>query len=147
MSKRYTKAFVKMLNERIDKKCKRYTIALMNNTKWKKVLNELVLFGLPFQISCIDEERWGPKNLPDILYTSEDLANDHIRDVLIGGPVYYKQIFAIRIFRSETLINPKTGRRYQSTEKSDIFLKKINEIGKLPIELDDEFIYIIGYKK
>lgn len=76
------------------------------------------------------------------------LENEFIQDGGFGGgPCHYKEIFAIRTPRKESYRNPKTGAVSVSEKTSRKLLGELDKIGQLPIEVNDEYIIIHGYKK
>ena len=124
----------------------RYSVTLMNNTKWREVFSVLYQkVGLPFEVAYVrEEEEFRHASAPHISM----LEDDYIKDPgLGGGPTYYKEIFSIRIPRKENYRNPKTGAASISEETSKDLLKALHELGQLPIELTDEYIIIYGYRK
>ncbi len=135
------------VNERTQRAISRYSVSLMNNTKWREIL--IVLYqqkaGFPIEVAFVrDEEEFRQTGVPPINLLEDDFIQD---GGFGGGPCDYRDIFAIRIKRKENYRNPKTGAVSISEEASNELLKALNKLGKLPIELTDEHIIIHGYKK
>ena len=121
----------------------RYSIALMNNTKWREVLSEIASIQVAFSIAYIHEEIFGYSQI----LCNPDLHEYYIGDgCVIGGPVKYKEIFAVRIERFEEQRNSKTGQITSDESKSIKLLEHLKNHGLLPIEIDERHITIYGYK-
>lgn len=108
----------------------------MNNTKWIKLFRFLSNGGLKIKkIEVISIWRdshssldyLDPKQLPNF----DLLFNEHgIRDVLIGGPLSFKEIKAIKI----------------ESENVHKLIKGISHLGRFDFENEDDVITIYGYK-
>ncbi|WP_125931909.1 DUF6678 family protein [Thiosocius teredinicola] len=121
----------------------RYSVALMNNTKWREVLAEISSAQVWFSIAYVGEEKYGTLQALENL----GLFERHVGDgCLIGGPVEYKDIFAIRIERFEEFRNTSTGKKFADESKSLELTARLKNVGLLPIEVDEQHITIFGYK-
>lgn len=119
-----------------------YSIAFMNNTKWREVLTLIGRMRMKFEIAYVWEERFQPALPP----TEDQLKETYIADPgVAGGPTEYRDIYSIRIPKAVLSQNPKTGEKLQNTEIGDLFLSEAAQLGTLPLEIKENFIYLYGY--
>ncbi|WP_119394392.1 hypothetical protein [Salinibius halmophilus] len=131
------------VHDRINKAISQYSAALMSNTKWKIVFEQLAEHKLAFSLSYVREQHYGPEQK----ITNLKLGNDYVADgVLLGGPVYFKEIHCLKINRFVTYKNPLTGASFEIDRYSVSFLNTLDKLGKYPIDFSEEHIYISGYK-
>lgn len=129
------------LNNRGRQKC-----ALLNNTKWREILNVLCPPNTEINKVLVsytyDCRRFVYGCLPD----KEDIADDHIRDPGLwssGGPVYYDEIHEIIIpFQDK---NDHSFKGNFSKEEARRLFGMLERLGELPIELNDNCLTIKGY--
>ena len=116
----------------------------MSNSKWRKVLGIVAELGIEFRVAFVGGQKYG---LSQTL-KNPILNESHIGDgCLIGGPITYKEIFGLQLLRYENLRNPKNGANYKDEEKSLRFRQTMESLGKYPIEVTEEHIYIHGYEQ
>ncbi len=128
---------------RIDNSISLYSAVLMNNTKWRKVLSLIAESSIPVHFAFVREESY----LEKTRFPKNAYDENHVKDCLPGyGPFYYKEIYAIKCPIYESKVNTKTGAKYECKQRSEQFLEQLNSIGKLPIKLDEQFIYLKGYE-
>lgn len=119
-----------------------YSSAFMNNTKWREVLTLIGRMGVTFEIAYIWEERFQLAFPP----TEDQLKETYIADPgVAGGPAEYRDIYSIRIPKTVLSQNPKTGEKPQNTEIGDLFLSEAAQLGVLPLEIKENFIYLYAY--
>ena len=119
-----------------------YSAAFMNNTKWRELLGLISRVGIQFEVAYVGRERFQTAYAP----AESMLKNTYIADPgLAGGPVEYSEIYSIRIPKTSLIQNPKTGEKLPNTELSDLFLAEASQLGVLPLEEKDGFIYVHGY--
>ena len=128
---------------RIDKSISEYSAALMNNTKWREVLNILGETSMPVQFAFVREEEFSSHQ---IKFPIGGCNETHTKDCTMHGPFSFKEIYAIKCPVVGLRANGKTGAKYKCTERSDRFLDKVKAIGIVPIEIREEFIHIKGYE-
>ncbi|MGO2073899.1 MAG: DUF6678 family protein [Pseudoalteromonas sp.] len=131
------------VQQRIDSAIANYSVALMNNTKWKHVFKKLTEFQMIFQIAFVREHKYGSLQKIHTL----DVIDDHLADGCVcGGPTYFKEIYAVKIIRFNKSQNAATGRYENTTTSSNAFLDSLQAFGRFPIEITEENIYIHGYQ-
>ena len=131
------------IHDRINKAISQYSVALMSNTKWKVVFEQIADHELVLSVAYVREHSYGSEQK----ITNLRLEDSHIADgVLFGGPITYKEIYGLRINRFESSKNPTTGATLQSEVQSISFLTNLDKLGKYPIEVTEKHIFINGYK-
>ncbi len=128
---------------KIAKAIANYKTALLNNTKWREILDLVGELGIPVQFAFVPEERF----LSQTYFPKGGCQNDHTIDCTFHGPFYLKNIFAIRCPRIEIRRDPKTGRRSEDETKSKELVARLELLGKLPIEIQADYIVLTAYKK
>ncbi|PCJ96332.1 MAG: hypothetical protein COA45_11035 [Zetaproteobacteria bacterium] len=124
----------------------RQKCALLNNIKWRKILSVLSPPDTEINRVLVSYTNDCRRFFNSILPHKEDIAKDHIRDAGLwgsGGPVYYDEIYEIRI----PFLN-KDNYYYQnnfSKEEGKRVFGMLQELGELPIEISDDCIIIKGY--
>jgi hypothetical protein len=119
-----------------------YSAALMSNTKWREVLSLIGRLGVEFEVAYIWEERFQLALPP----SEEQLKEYYIADPgIAGGPAEYREIYSIRIPKVVLSLKTQTGEKLQSTEKSDLFITEAAQLGLLPLDVKDDYIYVYGY--
>ena len=130
------------MRKTLDVAISRYSCALMNNTKWKEVLTILADARHPFQLASVGQEKFGIEEILSL----DALERTYVKDVLVGGPIMYKDIYALRFPRFKSYRNPQTGRVQHREDASDAVLKRLCQLGELPLEVMEEHAYIWGYR-
>ena len=128
---------------RMDIKRAAYSAALMNDTKWREVFAILATRSCAFSIATISDECFGVTNTLRV----PAIYCDHLGDVLTSGPVHYRDIFALRILRLESVRNALTGVLAADESLGLAVLGCLNRLGALPIEISLEHITIHAYRK
>ncbi len=116
----------------IDKKLRsRFSVRLMNNTKWREVWSLIARYSLRVKMSYADSQQWNSDSIWGPF--SDDYVQERgIRDPGIGGPFLYKQILSIRILK----LNQDTS----------AFIADAGELGELPMTETVEQIEIVAYQ-
>ena len=119
-----------------------FSAYLMNDTKWREVLLTVAQLRVPFEVAIKQE-----KFQIGMLFPPERLATHTIADPGLtgGGPLLYRDIYAIRVPRWIKTRDAKTGILFEDESPGTRFLAHIRALGQLPIEVLDEYIYVWGY--
>ena len=129
------------LNNRSRQKC-----ALLNNTKWREILSILSPPDTEINRVLVAHTNDCGRFVDGILPHKEDIAEDYIKDPGLwgsGGPIYYDEIYEIRIpFQDKDDYYCKDN--FTKEEGRRVF-GKLQELGELPIEINDDCIIIKGY--
>lgn len=121
---------------------KSFRTSYMNNTKWREVIAVAVEHGCCMSVSDISN----PCRYLMGQLKREQLAADHIKDPGFGGgPLLYKDIYALRIEKFESSRNLSTGAVELCDRKSTQFVAQLSAIGLVHIEETEEHISILGY--
>lgn len=125
-----------------QRRAKRYTVHLMNNTKWREVFDIMIDSGVPLEAMLIghDQPVWQKVSL-----TKEQLLEEHIADPGIGGPCLYMEILAVRFPIVEELVNEQTGRTFTSNHQSADLQEQLFGLGQLPLFEIDGYCEIRAY--
>jgi hypothetical protein len=128
---------------------KRFSGLLMSNQKWKKffeiILNLSTKYG-QIEYKFIFEEKTFIGSSPASKKDVWDLAIDD-PVIGLGGPIEYKDIEWIKI-PSKYFSQPyeNSPRKYVKQDFTEL-LKKLNEVGKFPYEIQKDDFFIYGYKE
>ena len=114
-----------------EKLLRKFSVRLMNDTKWREVWSLIVQHSLRVSMSYATDQEWYSEFLWGP-FTEDYVWEKGIRDPGIGGPFLYKEILSIRI--------PKKN------QNTPAFLEDAVSIGQLPINETEEEIEIIAYK-
>ena len=119
-----------------------FSAYLMNDTKWREVLLTVAQLRVPFEVAIKQE-----KFQIGMLFPPERLASHAIADPGLtgGGPLLYRDIYAIRVPRWIKTRHAKTGILFEDESPGTSFLAHIRALGQLPIEVLDEHVYVWGY--
>ena len=128
---------------RINKLIATYSSSLMNNTKWREVLDLVGRHGIAIKFSFIGNEEF----LSDVFFPEGGVQGDHTKDCCVHGPFYLKEIFAIKCAKYETKRNPDSGAKYLDDTTYQAFFSDISALGKLPLTEIDDHLIIHGYQK
>ena len=128
---------------RVNKLISTYSSSLMNNTKWREVLDLVGKHGIAIKFSFIGNEEF----LSNVFFPEDGVQGDHTKDCCVHGPFYLKEIFAIKCAKYETKRNPISGAKYLDDTTYQAFLLDINRLGKLPLTVQDDHLIIYGYQK
>jgi hypothetical protein len=111
-----------------------FTAKFMSNSKWVKLFRAISehLDKVEYcEINSIyNSDRSQELEIPSSENFQDTFQEKGIRDVLIGGPILYKEIQSIRIYVKEP----------------DSFEEMIQSLGEFSIERDSKFLIIYGYK-
>jgi len=114
-----------------EKLRRRYSVRLMNDTKWREIWSLIARHALRVEMSYADRQEWNSDSLWGPF--SDDYVQERgIRDPGIGGPFLYKQILSIRI--------PKLN------QDTSAFVADAGELGELPLVETAEQIEVVGYR-
>lgn len=131
--------------ERIHRSIRRYPATLMNNTKWREVLDVIGQHNIPVQFSFVREDDHFKSK---VKFPVGGCAENHTLDCTAHGPFYFKEIFAMRCERyNEVTIDLKTGKRSQNDDVYQRVIQDLMKLGQLPIEYHDDSFTIYGYQK
>lgn len=116
----------------LDKKLRgRYSVRLMNDTKWREIWSLIARHSLRVAMSYADSLEWHSDSLWGPF--SDDYVQERgIRDPGIGGPFLYKQILSLRI--------PKLN------QDASAFIADVVELGYLPMTETADQIEIVAYR-
>lgn len=128
---------------RIEKAIASYACALMNDTKWREVLELVAQHDTPVQFSFVREEKFKAT----IKFPEGGVENDHTKDCTIHGPFFLKEIYAIRFPKFEEKRNPQSGSKFKDQTRYKNLIKALSKLGQLPITECEEWVTISGYKK
>jgi hypothetical protein len=131
------------IQRRINNAIERYSCALMNDTKWREVLDLIGKHEVSVQFSFVREEKF--KSV--IKFPEGGYEGDHTTDCTVHGPFLLKEIFAIRCPRLEEKRELKTGRRYMDDSRYLDLMASLRSLGQLPLTEDKEGVTINGYQK
>lgn len=116
----------------IDKKLRsRFSVRLVNDTKWREVWSLIAQHSLRVAMSYADNRDWNSDSLWGP-FSADYVQERGIRDPGIGGPFLYRQILAIRI--------PKLN------QDTSAFMADVIELGDLPMTETVDQIEIVAYK-
>ncbi len=127
---------------KLEKRLRTYSVSLMNNTKWRELFCRIAATGLWFKVSTI----WNVESSILQKITQAHFEKEFIGDgCLVGGPLFYKEIFQLRVLRyqPESKINEKVeydDARWQS------FLASLDELGEIPLTIHRSEAVIQGYR-
>ncbi len=128
--------------KRLNNKVRSFSAELMNNTKWREVLQILSEEHATISYSTVWVDEFSNWESLDRI----DLKREYVADgCLLGGPRLYRELKELHIAKNEKLRNPVTGAQEISNHKSQRILNRIYDIGKLPIVEKDDFYSICGY--
>ena len=113
----------------------------MNNTKWREVLTAALATGCPMEISTV----WEPDRFEVARIQKNWLAPDHIRDPGVGGPLEYREIFALRVPRYRLAREPRTGAQFSCSAHLEQLVEALDTLGQVPVVESDEHLSVIGY--
>ena len=131
------------VQRRIDRAIEGYACTLMNNTKWREVLDLLGYQRMPVQFAFVRDEEF----MTQTIFPEEGCDGDHTVDCTAHGPFYLKEIYAIKCPKYQDKMDSKTGVKYQCEKRFETVLEGIKSLGKIPVELNDDNFVIYGYKK
>lgn len=121
----------------------KYTVHLMNNSKWRKVLTVLLENNVGFEVALIHDENYWRKVQH---LTIADLTREYIKDPGIGGPCLYTEIFSIRLLLNMKKRNSKIGKTEICQQQSAAIIKQLNTLGKLPLSTDEDYCTLQAYQ-
>lgn len=131
------------IQRRIDKAIANYKCELMNNTKWREVLDLIGKHAMPVQFSFVRDEQF--KSLTR--FPEGGTEGDHTKDCTVHGPFFLREIYAIRCPRYEEKRDPESGRKYNDQNRYIEFVESLQGLGQLPISEEKTGIVIYGYQK
>lgn len=134
----------KKVRKRNDRKIASASVALMSDTKWRKLFVVLREFSPPLpevQWKFVNEERVHVAEIP------RDLMEKGFGDVLPSPYGLYKDIEWI--FIPESFTDPRQDeKRPLPTKKNDLvaILNALENAGQFPLEKLEDGVKIVGYK-
>lgn len=131
------------VQRRKERAIENYECALMNNTKWREVLDILGAAKMPVQFSFVREEGYGI----DVVFPEGGCVGDHTLDCCVHGPFYLRDIYAIKCPKYQRKLDSKTGVKYHCEKRFNTVLNKLDGLGELPISVNEDGFEIYGYKK
>ena len=130
------------IRKRIDKEISNYGVCLMNNTKWREVLQIIGDLHISVQFAFVRDEEFKMQ----IKIPKEGCKEKSTTDCTIHGPILYKDIYAIKCPQYEVKHDLSTGRAYNDDYMFNSLISKLKEVGRLPIEAKEGCIIIKGYQ-
>lgn len=116
----------------IDRKIRsRFSVRLMNDTKWRELWSLIVQHSLKVTMSYADSQEWNSESLWGP-FPADCVQQHGIGDPGIGGPFLYKQILSIRI--------PKLN------QDTSPFMADAMQLEELPLIDTAEQIEVVAYR-
>jgi hypothetical protein len=112
----------------------RFSICLMNDTKWREVWELVASLRLRIHFAYAIDHAWNRSNSEKLHgpFPHTWVEERGIRDPGIGGPFRYEEILWIRV--------PRIPRNDTET-----FCRRLDTLGQLPIRVEPDFVEIRGY--
>lgn len=130
----------------LNKRTKQYSCSFMSNTKWRKVFLLIKNNEIDFRFNTI----WnGPETVRETLSNcSEDaISSEYLKDgAVFGGPLIYKEILYVDIFKVEEHKSAKTGAIFLDETKFNKFQIEFNNMGKFNVIEFERHMRITGYQ-
>jgi len=119
------------------------TARLMNDTKWREVLELTLALRIRYEVAFTWDNRYRQGYLvPETSLKTRSVGDPGISG---GGPHPYSEILGIRVFRFSRTRDPKTGIPSNDESLSLRYLERLASLGKVPVEVADEYVYVRGY--
>ena len=131
------------VQRRIDKAIGSYECALMNNTKWREVLDILDEENMPIHFAFVGDEKFGMA----VQFPKGGCKGNHTLDCCAHGPFYLREIYAIKCPKFQNKMRPESGEKYRCEVRFRTVIERLINLGKLPITVSEEGFKIYGYKK
>ena len=130
------------IRKRIDKAISNYSVCLMNNTKWREVLQIIGDLHISVQFAFVRDEEFKMQ----IKIPKEGCKEKSTTDCIIHGPILYKEIYAIKCPKYEVKRDLSTGRTYNDDFMFNKLISRLKGAGKIPVEVKEDCIIIKGYQ-
>lgn len=146
---RYERYLQKLQKNKQKQKC-----SLLNDTKWKEIISILIEYA---SSNCIylyytdDNQSLMSGHIPpnhNTAWKDAYLGDKYLHDPGFGrGPTHYNEIVSLFI----PFANPDANDKYKrfnpniTKEEGELLFNKLQQLGEMPIEINEEHIAIYGY--
>lgn len=143
-----------MLLRELQKNKQKQKCSLLNDTKWKEIIRILIEHAdgnFVYLYYTDDNQKLRSGFIPAknyIALNDDYLSDRYIRDPAFGkGPTHYNEIVSLFLPFSnyETEVDNPRIRRNITNEEGEVLFNKLQKLGEVPIEINEEHIAIYGY--
>ena len=138
--------------KKLDRKINTYSGKFMSNSKWLKLVKALSanhkIVNKCF-IVCLNHDRPQKLLIPPIEKFYDTYNNNGIKDVIVGGPILFKEIKWVEFpaaWSNKRKMREQILEPLYFTQNLDLIQQLIESIGELNIERDEHYLKIYGYK-
>lgn len=115
---------------------------LMNDTKWREVLELTLLLRIPYEVVFTSGSGYRPGHSVPQSLQAHKVGDPGLSG---GGPHSYREILGLRVPRFSRTRDPRSGVLGNDESQSVRYLEGLASLGKIPVEMTEEYIYIHGY--
>ena len=128
---------------RINRTLAGYTCSLMNDTKWREVLDLVGRYNQQVQFAFVRDETF----LSLTAFPEGGTKGDCSTDCTAHGPFFLREIYALHCPLPDEKKDPKTGRKYRDETDYRRFIAALKALGQLPLAEDETGVTLYAYRK